>query len=66
MTTTPLCPNCCKAMQPTRTIPRLGGLPQLNVYSCKPCGVAYAESESIPPAPERAAVLQPEWCTGIQ
>jgi hypothetical protein len=34
----PLCERCDCAMKLVRTIPKLGGLPQLNVYRCPECG----------------------------
>ena len=34
----PSCPRCDHAMELVRTIPKLGGLPQLNVYRCAECG----------------------------
>ena len=37
-----LCAPCCKrcdhAMKLVRTVPKLGGLPELNVYRCAECG----------------------------
>ncbi len=33
-----LCERCDCAMKLVRTIPKLGGLPQLNVYRCAECG----------------------------
>jgi len=32
-------------MRLTRTIPGIGGLPQLRVYSCRECGVSLTEAE---------------------
>jgi len=34
----PFCRRCSHAMKLVRTIPKLGGLPQLNVYRCAECG----------------------------
>jgi hypothetical protein len=34
----PTCERCDRAMKLVRTIPKLGGLPQLNVYRCAECG----------------------------
>lgn len=34
----PNCERCDCAMKLVRTIPKLGGLPQLNVYRCAECG----------------------------
>jgi hypothetical protein len=31
-----------------RTIPRIGGLPQLRVYSCQHCGVSLTEADEAP------------------
>ncbi len=41
----PLCPSCGKPMHLARTIPGIGGLPELHVYSCKQCGVSVTEVE---------------------
>lgn len=32
-------------MQPARTIPGIGGLSELRVYSCRPCGVSITEAD---------------------
>ena len=32
------CERCDRAMKLVRVIPKLGGLPQLNVYRCAECG----------------------------
>jgi uncharacterized Zn finger protein len=34
----PCCERCDREMKLVRTIPKLGGLPQLNVYRCAECG----------------------------
>ena len=34
------CPSCGKAMRLARTIPKLGGLPELHTFECRPCGVS--------------------------
>jgi hypothetical protein len=34
----PYCERCDCAMKLVRTIPKLGGLPELNVYRCAECG----------------------------
>ncbi len=34
----PFCERCDRVMKLVRTIPKLGGLPQLNVYRCADCG----------------------------
>ena len=34
----PYCERCDRAMKLVRTIPKLGGLPELNVYRCAECG----------------------------
>jgi hypothetical protein len=36
-TTTPPCPCCRDPMRLVRTIPKLGGLPELRVYLCERC-----------------------------
>ena len=39
--TAPLCPNCGKPMTFVRSVPRVGGLPELRSYECKACKIAY-------------------------
>ncbi len=34
----PYCERCGHAMKLVRTVPKLGGLPELNVYRCAECG----------------------------
>jgi uncharacterized Zn finger protein len=34
----PCCKRCDHAMKLVRTVPKLGGLPELNVYRCAECG----------------------------
>jgi len=46
--TTPPCPSCSRAMHLKRTIPGIGGLPQLRVYSCQFCGVSLTEADEPP------------------
>jgi hypothetical protein len=36
---TPLCPHCGQPMRLVRTVPRLGGLPELHTFECRPCGI---------------------------
>ena len=36
-TATPPCPCCRDPMRLVRTIPKLGGLPELRVYQCERC-----------------------------
>jgi hypothetical protein len=43
--TTPSCPSCSRVMSLKRTIPGIGGLPQLRVYSCQYCGVSLTEAD---------------------
>jgi hypothetical protein len=43
--TGPSCPSCGKPMHLMRTIPGIGGLPELRVYSCRQCGVSLTEAE---------------------
>ena len=43
----PLCERCDHAMKLVRTIPKLGGLPQLDVYRCDECG-AVKTLEPVP------------------
>ncbi len=33
----PLCPDCGKPMKLVKTIPRLGGLPEIVVFYCSRC-----------------------------
>ncbi|MFZ3360929.1 MAG: hypothetical protein WA177_19435 [Xanthobacteraceae bacterium] len=40
----PICPSCGKPMRLGRTLPRIGGLEEIRVYSCRPCGVALTEA----------------------
>jgi len=37
-TDVPYCERCDCAMKLVRIVPKLGGLPQLNVYRCAECG----------------------------
>jgi len=41
----PICPNCGRSMHLTRTIPGIGGLVELRVYSCRQCGVSLTEAD---------------------
>jgi len=41
---TPICPNCGRAMKLARVTPRLGGLPELQTFECRPCGVTLTEA----------------------
>ena len=43
--TRPLCPHCGKPMPLVRTIPGIGGLPELRVYSCRQCGVSITQAQ---------------------
>jgi transposase-like protein len=40
----PTCPNCTRLMELARVTPRLGGLPELQTFICRPCGVALTEA----------------------
>jgi hypothetical protein len=61
--TTPNCPVCNELMLLSRTVPRLGGFPQLKTYQCKPCGVVFTEEDSgSNPISERARALYDEPC----
>lgn len=40
----PLCPHCCQPMRLARTVPRLGGLPELRTYECRACGVSFTQA----------------------
>lgn len=35
-----------------RTLPRLGGLPELRTYECRPCGIVFTEAEDHVPSDE--------------
>jgi hypothetical protein len=37
----PLCPHCGEPMRLARSVPHLGGLPELRTYDCKACGVCF-------------------------
>jgi len=42
-------PSCCTGtMHLRRTIPGIGGLPQLRVYSCQYCGGSLTEADHPP------------------
>ena len=41
---TPVCPNCGRVMMLARITPRVGGLPELQTFQCRPCGVALTEA----------------------
>ncbi len=34
------CPSCGETMQLARTLPKLGGLPELYTFECRSCGVS--------------------------
>lgn len=40
----PLCPACGRAMVLVRTVPRLGGLPELHSFECRQCGVTLTQA----------------------
>jgi hypothetical protein len=42
----PICPKCCRPMKLVRTIPRVGTLPQLEVFYCSECNEAETREES--------------------
>ena len=44
---TPDCPSCGKPMQFTRTIPKLGSVPEMRCHECKPCGVGLIEEVEL-------------------
>ena len=39
----PRCPNCGQSMKLARVTPRFGGLPELQTFECRPCGVTSTE-----------------------
>ena len=41
----PPCPACGKAMRFVRSVPKLGALPELRTYDCKPCGQTVTEAD---------------------
>jgi transposase-like protein len=49
--TGPNCPSCGKPLVLMRTIPGIGGLPELCVYSCRQCGVSLTEASDGPAEP---------------
>jgi transposase-like protein len=38
------CPNCGQLMKLARVTPRVGGLPELQTFECRPCGVALTDA----------------------
>ncbi len=44
---TPSCPNCGKPMRLVRTIPGIGGLPELYTFSCRECGTAVTQAAQL-------------------
>ncbi len=42
--TAPICPHCGKPMRLARTIPGIGGLPELYTFSCRECGTAVTQA----------------------
>ena len=51
----PLCPHCRQPMRLTGIIPRLGGQPELQTFSCRQCKEAVTqvvgEAKERPPTP---------------
>jgi hypothetical protein len=41
---TPCCPSCGAAMRFVRSIPRIGGLAELQTFECRACGVSITEA----------------------
>jgi len=41
---TPICPSCGRPMELARITPRLGGLPELQTFVCRPCGETLTEA----------------------
>jgi transposase-like protein len=39
----PMCPNCGRPMKLARVTPRLGGLPELQSFECRPCSITLTE-----------------------
>lgn len=44
---TPHCPDCGKPMLPARSVPRLGGLPELRTFKCENCGAVVTEEVQV-------------------
>jgi hypothetical protein len=40
----PHCPNCNMPMHLLRVEPRLGGLPELRTFECRPCGLVITQA----------------------
>ena len=40
----PCCPSCGAAMRYTRSVPKLGGLPELQTFECRAYGVSITEA----------------------
>jgi hypothetical protein len=40
----PECPSCGAPMRLARSIPKIGGLPELQTFDCRACGVAITEA----------------------
>jgi hypothetical protein len=51
----PCCPSCGVAMRLVRSIPKIGGLPELESFECRACRVSITEATA--PAPEMDSVL---------
>lgn len=46
---TPRCPVCSQPMNLARVTPRVGGLPELQTFECRPCGAALTEAVEVTP-----------------
>jgi ribosomal protein L37AE/L43A len=44
----PACPSCGGPMRLTRTIPKLGGLPELRIWECAGCAVHFTGEHTLP------------------
>jgi hypothetical protein len=42
--TAPKCPGCGRPMRLVRVDPRIGGLPELQTFECRPCGVVLTQA----------------------
>jgi len=68
----PLCPRCRKPMDFVRSIPKVGALPELRTYQCKPCRETVTEADEPPLSrgqlpeagsyPRRSSLLPEEGC----
>ena len=67
----PPCPRCRKPMGFVRSVPKVGALPELRTYQCKPCRetvteadepVSWAQTPEADNYPRRSSLLPEEGC----